>query len=119
MKQSENIIKFILIALFIGCLFKMPYSYYEISRFIGVVGFCILGYKAYLKKDNTNMVVWFASALLINPFIKLALGRAVWNVIDIIWVILLISSFKPKIKKPMSENERARIQAFKNVMERK
>lgn len=100
MKQIETLIKIVLIVLFIGCLFKMPYKYYEITRFIGMVGFSILGYKAYLKKDNTLMVVWSASALLINPFIKLALGRAVWNVIDIIWIVIILLSFilKAKIK---------------------
>lgn len=93
----ENIIKIVLIILLIGCLFKMPYNYFEIVRFLGMVGFTILGYKAYKVKNETFMVIWFASAILINPLFKIALGRTVWNVVDVIWVIILIfSMFKNK-----------------------
>lgn len=49
---------------------------------------------------RTFMVIWFTSALLINPFFKLALGRFIWNIIDIIWVTLLIfSMFSDKKEK--------------------
>ncbi len=88
----KNIIKITLSLLFIGALFKMPYNYYEIMRFIGMIGFAILGYKELEKGSKTFMIIWFGSVLLINPFFKLALGRTVWNVVDVIWVILLVSS---------------------------
>ena len=71
----------------------MPYNFYEIMRFLAMVGFCIIGYNAFKKGINTYMVIWFASALLINPFFKLALGRTLWNMIDVVWVILLLVSF--------------------------
>ncbi len=92
MKYLNTIIKIVLSILFIGALFKMPYSYYEIIRFIGMTGFGILGYKELEKDNQTFMVLWFASALLINPFFKIALGRTIWNIVDVIWVFLLIFS---------------------------
>lgn len=68
MKNLNTIIKIILCLLFTGALFKMPFYYYEIMRFLGMVGFGILGYKELEKDNQTFMVIWFASALLINPF---------------------------------------------------
>jgi len=94
MKNLNTIIKIILALLFIGALFKMPYNYYEIMRFLGMVGFAILGYNELKKENSPFIIVWFASALLINPFFKLALGRSLWNIIDVIWVILLLLSMK-------------------------
>jgi len=92
--MNWNSIKIILSILFIGALFKMPYNYYEIMRFIGMVGFALLGYNELKRENNPFMIIWFASALLINPFFKLALGRGLWNVIDVVWVLLLLLSMK-------------------------
>ena len=104
MKHNNTIIKVVLSILFIGALFKMPYSYYEVMRFLGMIGFGILGYKELEKDNQTFMVLWFASALLINPFFKIALGRTIWNVIDVIWVILLIFSIFYRSKNYANKN---------------
>lgn len=100
MKKSDTIIKIILAILFIGCLFDMNYDYFQLVRFFGMVGFAILAYKQY-KKNDFYFVTWLASAILINPVFKISLGRTVWNVIDVIWAILLIVSifYKGKEKK--------------------
>jgi len=89
MKKTENIIKVILSILFLICLFDMPYAYYQLVRFFGMFGFSILAYVDY-EKNKTWFVIWLSSAILINPFFKIALGRDLWNFIDIIWAILLI-----------------------------
>lgn len=94
MKKSITIIKTILIVFFALCLFKMPYSYYELTRFFGMIGFAIIGYDAYKKGNTIFIIVWFSSVLLINPFFKLALGRTLWSIIDVVWVVLLLISFK-------------------------
>jgi len=107
LKPINTIIKIVLSLLFIGALFKMPYSYYELMRFNGMIGFGILGYKAFEKENKTFIVIWFASALLINPFFKLVLGRFVWNVIDVVWICILLFSIyyerKIAIKKRESD----------------
>lgn len=97
--QLNTIIKLILSFLFFIALLKMPYNYYELMRFFAMIGFAVLGYEELKNENKTFMVIWFSSALLVNPFFKLSLGRTVWNIIDIIWVlILIISIFKTKHK---------------------
>jgi hypothetical protein len=91
MKNTETIIKVILAILFIGCLFDWQYSYFQLVRFLGMIGFAILAYNQY-KKNDFFFVTWLASAILINPFFKIALGRTVWNIVDVIWAVLLIVS---------------------------
>jgi hypothetical protein len=89
-----KIIKISLACLFILCLFDMPYGFYQLVRFLGMIGFAILAYKAKEHKDSFYIVVWLASAILINPFLKIFLGREIWNIIDIIWAIVLLISLK-------------------------
>jgi len=69
----------------------MPYGYYQLIRFIGMIGFGILSFKQY-KKNQGWFITWVSSAILINPFFKITLGREIWNIVDIIWAILLIAS---------------------------
>jgi hypothetical protein len=35
---------------------------------------------------------YIASAVLINPIFKIALGRELWNVVDVIWAVALLAS---------------------------
>lgn len=68
----------------------MPYGYFQFVRLIGMVGFALLAYYEKDKTDKTWQIVWVCSAILINPVFKIALGRILWNVADVIWAILLI-----------------------------
>lgn len=72
----------------------MPYGYYQFVRFLGMVGFGILAYSANQKKDKQFLILWASSAILINPLIKISLGRELWNIVDVIWAILLFASLK-------------------------
>jgi len=83
-------IKVILAILFMGCLLDMPYGYFQLVRFTGMSGFVLLAYFDSTRKDKTLMIMWILFALLINPFIKVALGRTIWNVVDVIWAVTLI-----------------------------
>ena len=83
--------KIILCVLFFVCLFDMPYGYYQFVRFIGMIGFGLLAFENY-QKNQTWFVLWISSALLINPFFKIALGRDMWNIVDVTWVVLLVVS---------------------------
>ncbi len=91
MTKKTLIIKIVLAILFVGCLFDWSYGYYELVRFLGMVGFGILAYDNY-ENNKTWFVIWLSSAILINPIFKIALGREFWNIVDIIWAILLIVS---------------------------
>ena len=94
----NNIIKIALSILFIGCLFDMPYGYFQFVRFLGMVGFGVLAFEMY-EKDQTWFIVWLASAILINPLIKISLGREIWNIVDVIWVVLLVYTVYQDSKK--------------------
>lgn len=80
----DKIIKIVLAVLFFLCLVDMPYGYYQFVRFAGLVGFAILAYQANQENKQTEMIIYGALALLFQPFFKIALGREIWNVIDVI-----------------------------------
>ncbi|TWI81178.1 hypothetical protein IQ13_2194 [Lacibacter cauensis] len=84
----KTLIKIALAVLFAVCLLNMPYGYYELVRFLGMVGFAVLAFQD--RKITGLAVLWGSSALLINPFIKLALGRTLWNVVDVVWAVVLV-----------------------------
>lgn len=94
----DKIIKIVLAVLFFICLADMPYGYYQLVRFAGLIGFAILAYQANEKGKQTEMIICCGLALLFQPFFKIALGRELWNIVDVIVGIgLLISIFlKPK-----------------------
>ncbi|MFD2938560.1 DUF6804 family protein [Flavobacterium notoginsengisoli] len=80
----------ILCVLFLGCLLKMPYGYFQLVRFVGMIGFVILAINEKEKlQSKAWLVIWISSTLLINPFLKISLGRTIWNIVDVIWVIFL------------------------------
>ena len=85
-----------------ACLLDMPYGYYQFVRFAAIVGFAYLAYSAKEQNRNNEMLIFIALTLLFQPFIKIALGRTIWNIVDAITGLgLLISAFnhsKTKLK---------------------
>ncbi len=88
----EKIIKTILAILFFICLAKMPYGYYQFVRFIALVGFVFLSYRSYEKNDKTLAFIFASLAILFQPFLKISLGRQLWNIMDVVVGIGLITS---------------------------
>ncbi len=88
----ENTIKVGLAVLFFVCLAKMPYGYYQLVRFCGMIGFGILAYSEKEKGNKGMMYFYGVSAILINPIFKIALGRDLWNILDVIWGVILLGS---------------------------
>lgn len=76
----------------------MPYGFYQAVRFTGLIGFAILAYQANQQGRQTEMIIYGGLALLFQPFFKIALGRQMWNIIDVVVGLgLIISIFlKPK-----------------------
>ena len=95
----ENAVKIILSILFFMCLAEMPYGYYQIVRFAGLLGFALLAYKANEQNRQIEMIIYICLALLFQPFFKVALGRQIWNIVDIIVGLGLIISIWIKPKK--------------------
>jgi hypothetical protein len=76
----------------------MPYGYYELLRLIAVVGFCVLAYQAYQQKWKMELVINMGLAISFQPFFKIALGRILWNFIDVLVAIWLLISIFMKTK---------------------
>ena len=74
------------------CLFDMPYGYYQLVRFLALVIFLLLAYWAYDKRNLFETIIYICLALLFQPFLKIALGRQIWNIIDVIVGIYLVIS---------------------------
>lgn len=95
--KTENIIKITLAILLIVCLLKMPYGYYQLVRFIAFCGFGFLSYESHKQDKQSAMIIYGILALLFQPFFKVALGRELWNIVDLIVGIgLIISVFRTK-----------------------
>lgn len=93
----ERLIKIILALLFLLSLLKLPYGYYELVRFLALVGFSVLAYKGYERGHQVQMVIYIALAILFQPLFKISLGRTLWNVVDVVVAVgLLISVFTAK-----------------------
>ncbi|MBS0646254.1 MAG: hypothetical protein JSR97_06650 [Verrucomicrobia bacterium] len=93
-------LKIALAVLFFLCLLDMPYGYYQLVRFVALVGFAILAYNANEQGQKTEAIIYVCLAILFQPLFKIALGREIWNIVDVIVGIGLILSLfiKPKAK---------------------
>ena len=112
-----------LAALMLLCLAPMPYGYYTLVRIIATVVFGIYAYKCYIAKREGLTLVFVTLALLFQPFAKIALGRVIWNVIDVIVAIGLIVLFfwdwkrGNKVEKsyvPISPNDSIKVESNKD-----
>ncbi len=93
----DKIIKIVLAILLLSCLAKLPYAFYELVRFLALIGFGILAYLSYEKKAETEVVIFLGLAILFQPIFKIALGKPLWNIVDIIVAVgLIVSLIKKK-----------------------
>lgn len=90
--QIHSLTKILLSILLFLCLLKMPYGYYQLVRFIAVVFFLICAYYSYTSEIKLEMFIYIGLALLFQPFAKIALGKQIWNIIDVLVGIYLIYS---------------------------
>lgn len=100
MKNLYINLKIILAILLFVCLLDMPYSYFQLVRFVSFIGFIALAYQAQKKNREKEMIIYSILALLFQPFFKVVLGRELWNLVDVIVGTGLIFSIfiKPKEK---------------------
>jgi hypothetical protein len=87
---NSIISKIIIITLLVGCLFKMPYGYYQFMR-IAVCGlFIFLAFIEYKKGVIITAVLSGLSAILFNPIAKVYFHKKQWQSIDKSFVIVLM-----------------------------
>lgn len=88
----DRIIKIVLIVLLFGCLLNLPYGYYQFVRFIAMAGFSYLAFESFQNDNNKYFYVHVILVMLFQPFVKVALGRNIWNFVDVIVAIWLITT---------------------------
>lgn len=88
----KNFIKISLAVILLLCLFNMPYGYFQSVRFICFVSFSYLAFLSYKENQEKIAFGYGALALLFQPFFKIALGRGLWNVVDVVVAIALVIS---------------------------
>lgn len=86
-----SVIKIILSILLFGCLMDMPYGYFQLVRFLCLVGFCFLAYHS-LQTNQILFVSYVFLAILFQPLVKISLGRELWNIIDVLVGVFLMAS---------------------------
>ena len=96
------LLKLVLAILLLLCLADMPYGFYQLVRFAAAGAFAYLSYDNFKSKRDGLGFVFAALALLFQPFFKVALGRVVWNIVDVIvaigLIILIVVTFIGKKK---------------------
>jgi hypothetical protein len=97
--KIDKIIKITLSLLFFLCLLDMPYGFYQFARFTAMGGFVILAYLANEKSNKIELILYGSLALLFQPFFKIALGRQIWNIVDVIVGVGLVLSLFVQDKK--------------------
>lgn len=91
--MNIKLLYLLLSALLLLCLAPMPYGYYQLVRFISMVLFALFAYNYWIKEIKPLAITFGALALLFQPFIKVALGRAMWNVTDVVVAFGLIGLY--------------------------
>jgi hypothetical protein len=93
-------LKVLLALIFFLCLLDMPYGFYQFVRFMALVGFALLAFNSKEQGKQIEMIIYISLALLFQPFLKVSLGREIWNIVDFIVGVGLIISIFFKDNKP-------------------
>ena len=90
MRKTQKNVAIGLSVLLIGCLLPMPYGYFMLIRFLSMAIFAWFAYEYYQKGDKRIAYILILLVLLFQPFIKVALTRLIWNIVDVIVAGFLI-----------------------------
>jgi hypothetical protein len=88
----SKIIKIALALLLFLCLADMPYGFYQLVRFLALIGFAFLAYDANENNRKNEILIYSVLALLFQPIFKISLGRELWNVLDVVVGLGLLGS---------------------------
>ena len=86
----KNPVTIVLVILLLLCLAPMPYGFFQLVRFVAMVFFALFAYE-YWNKDSKPLAITFvALAWLFQPFLKIELGRTIWNIVDVVTAMGLV-----------------------------
>ena len=86
----KPLLKIIMVVLLLLCLADMPYGYFTLVRFVAAFLFGYMAYEFFQVEKSGLGWTFVALTLLFQPFLRFHLGRAVWNVVDVVVAIGLI-----------------------------
>ena len=72
------------------CILPMPYGFFIIVRVATTIISAFLAYNYYQQKKQGLAITFGIIAVLFQPFFKLALGREMWLIVDVIVAVLLL-----------------------------
>ena len=75
------------------CLAPMPYGYFQLVRLLSTLVLGVAAYRYYIEKREWLAYTFGMLALLFQPFYKIALGRTMWNIVDVVVAVGLIILF--------------------------
>ena len=87
--NMKPVVKLVIAVLLPLCLVDMPYGFYQLVRFAATAAFVYLAYDSFKSKEDGKGFLFAALAVLFQPFFKIALGRTMWNVVDVLVAIAL------------------------------
>ena len=62
----------------------MPYGYFQFVRFASAAFFSYAAYHENEEGSKELAIAFIVLAILFQPFIKISLGRTLWNIVDVI-----------------------------------
>lgn len=87
----SKLLKLGIALMLLACLLDMPYGFYQFVRFLSTIGFGYLAYEANSDHRNNETILYVILGLLFQPFLKVSLGRELWNIVDVGVAIYLIA----------------------------
>ncbi len=88
--------QFVLAFLLFGSLDPVPGDYFEFLRIVVVVFFSIGAVRAYRMDRKGLLIFSLLVVVLFQPFLKIDLGRFLWNAVNIILGIYLLGDLVSK-----------------------
>lgn len=88
-EKNKSVLLIMAVAL-LACLAPMPYGYYMLIRFAATVLFGIMAYEFFQDRQKGLYIICLTLALLFQPIIKIALGRVIWNIVDVLVALFLV-----------------------------
>lgn len=80
----------VMAVMLLACLCDMPYGYYNLVRISSMVVFGAAAFRCFQTEREEWGIYFSTLAVLFQPIFKIALGRTVWNVVDVVVAITLV-----------------------------
>lgn len=87
-----SVLKIVMGIALVACLLQMPYGYYRVSRWAIAIGCIYLMIEPHKKQFFIGYIFLVCMIILFNPIVEIHLTRLVWNVIDVVFALILFAS---------------------------